>query len=129
MQQRNRYTIFRAASTAFNRTETIFKMIGNFVDCLPQDLANSSLQQLTNINVLTAMDVYDKPITEARELMKKNKIEFEVREVNETEACSLRNLRRTSWNIPSGSTVDLLVYQGNVVGVHQRQSSEQPSVE
>ncbi|MEB3216075.1 MAG: hypothetical protein VKN72_07470 [Nostocales cyanobacterium 94392] len=129
MQERNRYTTFRAASTAFNRTETIFKMIGNFLDCLPRDLANNSLQTFSNFNTLTVMDVYDKPITEVRELMAKYKIKFEPIQVNETEACSLRNLRQTSWNIPSGSTVDLLVYQGNVVGVHQRQSSEQPPVE
>ncbi|MBD2207031.1 hypothetical protein H6G33_32275 [Calothrix sp. FACHB-1219] len=126
MQDGKRYTTFRAASTAFNRTETILKMVTNFLDCFPQDLANTSLQQLTNFDTLTAMDVYDRPIAEVSELMRKYKIKSNPREVDEAEACSLRNFRRTSWNIPSGSSVDLLIYQGNVVGVHQSQGEQPP---
>lgn len=125
IQNPKRYTTFRAASTAFNRTETILKMVNNFLDCLPRDLANSTLQKLTDFDTLTAMDVYDKPLREVSGLLREYAVKSQVRVVDENEACSLGNLRRMSWNIPRNSSVVLLVYQDIVVGVHQLKDGEQ----
>ncbi len=128
----NKYTPLHAASTAFNRTETMLKMIGNFLDSVPRNLADASLQQLTNFKTLTAMDFYGRTREEIKNLVNQYaeefnyKIEYSCTDLKDkNEASSLSNLRKTAWNIPKDSHVKLLFYDKKVVGVHLIENDEQ----
>lgn len=127
-----KYTTFRAASTAFNRAETMLKMIGNFLDSVPRNLADASLQQLTNFKTLTAMDFYGRTREEIKNLVDQYaeqfnyKIEYSCTDLkHKNEASSLSNLRKTAWNIPKDSHIKLLFYNSKVVGVHLIENDKQ----
>lgn len=112
------YTFFTKIDRAFDRTEGIFKMIQNFSGCVLRDLANDSFQQLADTNKITAMDVYDRPVEDVRKMLQQYTIGFTERQVSESEACSLNNLRKMSWTVSRGTRVELLTYQDRVVGIH-----------
>jgi len=112
------YTFFTKIDRAFDRTEGILKMIRNFSGCVLRDLANDSLEQLTDTNKIMAMDVYDRPVGDVTAMLKPYGIGFTERQVPESEACSLNNLRKMSWTVSRGSRVELLTYQDRVVGIH-----------
>lgn len=119
-----RYTFFTKIDTAFDRTEGIFKMIRNFSGCVLRDLANDSIQQLTDTNKITAMDMYDRPVGDVKTMLEQYGIKSTERQVREAEACSLNNLRKMSWTVSRGSSVELLTYQDRVVGIHPQTRDE-----
>jgi hypothetical protein len=104
--------------TALNRGEALLKIVGDFSTSALQKLEVFSLSQLTNPDTLTAMDIYDRPLTEVKELLHSKNIQFnEPQNVTEEEAHTLRNLGAMAWKVPSGSSVELLTHQDRVVGI------------
>jgi hypothetical protein len=122
-----RYTTFRSLDTLFTRGETALKMVRDFSPCAVRDLATGVLRELSNTNKVSAMDIYDRPVGEAQELLKSQKINAKERQVSETEACSLRNLQKTQWTLTRDQSVVLLTYSDRVVGVHSSSGNDNPS--
>ena len=103
---------------ALNRGEALLKIVGDFSTAALQKLEVFRLSQLTNPDTLTAMDLYDRPLTEVRELLHSKKIEFnDPKNVTEEEAHTLKNFGSIAWKIPSGSNVELLINQERVIGI------------
>jgi hypothetical protein len=104
--------------TALNRGEALIKMVGDFSTAALQKLEVFNLSQLGNPDTLMAMDIYDRPLTEVKELLQNRKIQFNVaKNVSESEIHTLNNLGSMAWKIPSGSRVELLTHQDRVLGI------------
>lgn len=122
-----RYTTFRSLDTLFTRGETALKMMRDFSQCAVRDLATGALRELSNTNKVSVMDIYDRPVGEAQELLKSRGIKAKESQVSEAEACSLRNLQKTQWTLTPQQGVVLLTYNDRVVGVHSSSENDNPS--
>ena len=106
---------------ALNRGEALLKIVGDFSSAALQKLEVLSLSQLTNPDTLTALDIYDRPLTEVTDLLNSKGIKFDrtkqVTKVAAEEAHTLKNLGSMAWKIPPGSSVELLINQERVIGI------------
>jgi hypothetical protein len=104
--------------TALNRGEALLKIVGDFSTAALQQLEVFNISQLANPDTLTAMDIYDRPLTEVTKLLQSRKIQFNIaKNVTETEIHNLNNLGSMAWKIPLGSRVELLTHQDRVLGI------------
>ncbi|MFB2881585.1 hypothetical protein [Floridanema aerugineum] len=123
-----RYTAFRSLDTLFTRGETVFKMVRDFSQCAVRDLPTAVLRDLSNINKVSVMDIYDRPAREAFALLLSRGIKAEEKKVSEQEACSLKNLQKTQWTLNPNQAVVVLTYNDRVVGVHPSSNNDNPPV-
>jgi hypothetical protein len=104
--------------TALNRGEALLKIVGDFSTAALQQLEVFNISQLANPDTLTAMDIYDRPLTEVKKLLQSKNIQFNnPKTVTEEEAHNLNNLGLIAWKIPFGSRVELLTHQDRVLGI------------
>jgi len=103
---------------ALNRGEALLKIVGDFSTAALQKLEVFRLSQLTNPDTLTAMDLYDRPLTEVRELLNSKNIHFnKSKNVTEQEAHTLKNFGSMAWKVPPNSKIELLIHQDRVIGI------------
>jgi hypothetical protein len=104
--------------TALNRGEALLKMVGDFSTSALQKLEVLNISQLANPDILTAMDIYDRPLKDVTDLLKEKGIKFgKPKPVNPEEAHTLQNLGATIAKLPPNSSVELLTHQDRVIGI------------
>ncbi|MEH1867447.1 MAG: hypothetical protein V7K69_20890 [Nostoc sp.] len=110
--------VFENIVTAINRSQALLKIAGDFSASVLEKVKVLKISQLANPDTITAMDIYDRPLEEVRILLDRQSIQStEMKIVNAQEAYSLRNLGATIGTIAPSSRVDLLTYQGRVIGI------------
>jgi hypothetical protein len=107
--------------TVLNRGQALLNIVGDFSAAALQQLEVFNISQLANPDTLTAMDIYDRPLTEVTDLLNNKGIKFDrtkhVTEVADEEAHTLQNLGTMARKVPSGSSVELLINRERVVGI------------
>jgi hypothetical protein len=103
---------------AIDRGRSLLAIVGDFANAALEKLDVLRISELANPDILTVMDLYDRPLDEeVRNLLTRNNIQFTETKVNDREAYSLRNLGLSIGKLPSGSSVELLTHQDRVVGI------------
>lgn len=111
------FAMGQSVQTAFARSESAFKLGRDFSTAALRSIRTANLLQFTNPNVVTAMDVYGVPMSEAAaSLTKKGVIVSGMRVANDdTEAYKLEHLQNMTWVVPPGSIVELVAAPDNRV--------------
>lgn len=126
--ERSRYTAFRTLDTLFTRGEVALKMVGKFSQCGLRDLAVGLLNELSNSNKVSAMDVYGQTPEQAAKILKErlnNEIEIEVTPVSGDGAC-LKTLQQMQWTLEQGMQIELLTENKLVVGIRTARFQDNP---
>jgi hypothetical protein len=102
---------FGGIRTTINRGATAFKISRDFSRSAWESLKGTDVLQFTAAEAtLTAVDVYDRPLIDARSLLREKNIAVArvERHDDPAEAYALRNLATMAWVVPSGSSVALI---------------------
>ena len=97
---------FRTGAT---RGKVAIDAVQNYSAEMIRSIRVSNLIQLTDPNVVTALDVFNLPVSEARVILERRGLAVvEKRAATKQEAYRIGNLGRMSWIIPAGSQVELI---------------------
>jgi hypothetical protein len=104
----------------FTRGDAALKMIRKFSECGLNGLVNNSFSEFSNPNPnqISALDLYDRSIDDARSILASGNIEWRpVPLESADEACAFKNLRQMHWTILQGDKLKLLTYNNKVVSI------------
>ena len=101
---------FRTVNSTLKRSEAAFRIARDVPANVIANLQNFALSQVVSPDVITATDVYNRPLDEVRNwLTARGLTVTDRRAATAAEAYSLENLTAMSWTIPSDGQVELVV--------------------